>query len=794
MLSHAIQRAATLSSTVFIPLGLSVPIACAATTFLTATWPALAQEAAAPTASNAASSIDAPAGASTEGPREAQALQEVTVTAKRLELLGTAQTASDGVVSQEEIDLTPAYRPGMLLETVPGLIATSHSGEGKANQYELRGYNLNHGTDLATFLDGVPINQPTHAHGQGYTDLNILIPELLEGLTYTKGTYNADVGDFGAVGSVRLNYLNVIPDQVSVTTGMFDFQRVFAGGTRSLAGGKLLAAAELQHYGGPFDASDDQRKENLALRYSRGDEENGYSLTGTLNHGLSTNTTDIPVRAITEGLIPDGFGSLDPSDGIRATRGILSFQVHQTLGGGQFAANAYYSHNELHIFNNFTHFLVDPVNGDQEGQFEFRDTTGAEASYRLPAQLFTIENELQFGVLTRYDALQVGRLPSVKRIPLSIGQAANDPPSFSDADQVELLSTAVYIQATTHWAPWFRSVLGIRDDYMRGADDDLLASLHESTGNGNTPYTNSGVAQRNLPQPKGSLIFTPASQLEFYASAGRGFHSADIRGVNQTRSLDLNLPGTPLIASQIGEELGMRAEFRKNLSFTLAFYNLDQSSETIIDPDEGTDAPGPASRRYGFEVNATYKIRRWLELYGSYSADHTRFKQDFDDGTGHLGTYITDAPIATGSLALYLIKLGPWSGGLEYRYLGNFPLSSGPCNDVSVANDFPGSGPSPNTSAPNCAYAVAHGLTTSGQLDGKGFGEFNLDASYAFREGWSTSLGIYNLLNVKSDAAEFTYVDRLKSEVAEFPDGRADTHVHPLEPIAARLTVTKRFE
>jgi hypothetical protein len=719
------------------------------------------------------------------------ALQEVTVNAKRLKLLGTAETASDGVVSHEELELTPAYRPGQLLEIVPGLIVTVHSGEGKANQYLMRGYNLDHGTDLATFLDGVPINQPTHAHGQGFTDLNILIPELVGGLRYTKGTYHADVGDFGAVGSVHLNYLDSIPDQASVTTGMFDFQRVFAGATRAIGGGNLLTAVELQHYDGPFVVPDDQRKENVLLRYSRDGGNHGYSLTGSFYHGLSTNTTDIPVRAMDEGLIPNRFGSLDPSDGVRANRGILSYQFYQNLGSGQFSANAYYSHNELHLYNDFTHYLVDIVHGDQENQFEFRNTEGGEARYTLPLRFLSVEHQLLAGALTRADELKVGRTPSDDRTPLTPDQTPGDPPSFSNTDQVELLSTAAYLELTSHWTPWFRSVLGFRDDYMRGSDDDDLAALHESTSNGNAPYSNAGNARRNLPQPKGSLIFTPSDHAEFYLSAGRGFHSADIRGVNQTRSLDLNLPASPLLASQVGEEVGMRAQVSNNASFTIAFYNLDQESETIIDPDVGSDSAGPPSRRTGYEVNVTYKIRRWLEFYGSYSGDHTRFRQPFDDGTGHLGTYITDAPLATGSLALYLQNLGPWSGGLEYRYLGNYPLASGLCDDSAVAHDFPNSFPGGQPAT--CANAVAKGLTTAGELGGRGFGELNADLNYAFPGGWSTSVLAYNLLNTKRDAAEFTYVDRLQSEIAGFPDGRADTHIHPLESIAARLTVGKQF-
>jgi hypothetical protein len=702
-----------------------------------------------------------------------QTLQEITVTAERLELLGTAASASEGVVADQELQLTPAYRPGQMLETVPGLIVTLHSGEGKANQFLMRGYNLDHGTDLAIYVDAMPINQPTHAHGQGYTDLNFMIPELADGLSYTKGPYYANVGDFGAVGSVRASYRDTIADQVSASVGTLDYQRIFTAGSEALGDGHLLAAAEVQHYDGPFENPDAARRENAVLRYSEGDEHNGYSVTGMFYYQLWNNTTDIPIRAITEGLVPNRFGTLDPTDGGRAQRASLSVQYHETLGDGQFSASSCFIYNQLHLYNDFTHFLVDPVHGDQEDQFENRRVLGGAANYTLPVPLGAIENDISVGILTRYDLLGVGRLPSEDRVPLP---PQNDPPAFSNSDQVYLFAGAAHLQATTHWTSTLRSVLGFRDDYQHGTDVDYLAALHEAAG-----YTNGGTAAQSLLQPKGSLIYTPNNYLEFYFAAGQGFHSADLRGVNQDRSVDLGLPNTPLLAKQDGEEVGVRAEIQRNIAFTLAVYNLWQQSETIIDPDVGADTAGPPSRRYGYEINLTYQIRRWLEFYGSFSGDHTRFTHPFDDGTGHLGHYITDAPLATGSAALYLTNLGRWSGGLNYRYLGNYPLSSGPCANSAAVRDFPG--------ATSCANAP----TAPGQVNGKGFGELNADVHYALPSGWITSVGIYNLLNTHAAAAEFWYVDRLNSEIDTYPGGRADVHEHPLEPIMARFTISKQF-
>jgi len=659
-------------------------------------------------------------------------LQEVTVTASRINLIGTATTASQGVIVNDELALTPAYRPGQLLETVPGLEVTLHSGEGKANQYLMRGYNLDHGTDLATFVDGMPINEPTHAHGQGYTDLNFIIPELATNIEYTKGTYYADEGDFASVGSVHLSYLDTIDNQASATAGTLGFERFVTAGSASAGNGQVLGALELQHYDGPWVNPDDQRKINAVLRYSDGTEHDGYSLTGMFYHDLWNSTTDQPERAITEGLI-SRFGSLDPSDGGQAQRASLSLQYHRTIADGQISANAYAISNHLTLWNDFTHFLVDPVNGDQEAQHEDRMTVGASIAYQRPASLAGVDNELLAGIATRSDFNDLSRLPTKDR---ALIPAADDPLNFSESDTVRLRSLAGYVQATTHWTDRLRSVLGVREDSMHGAD----------TG------TNAGTTSSALLQPKASLIFAPAASTELYLSAGRGFHSNDLRGVTHAQATGQS--GVPLMSSQTGEEIGLRQQFVRSIALTVAVYTLHAQSQTTYDPDAGVDIVGPASRRQGFEVNVTYQPLRWLELYGSYSADRARFDTRYDDGTGHVGYFLPNAPFATGSFNAYVKNFGPWSGGLEYRYLSAFPLSS------------------------------------DDRVQGHGYGEWNADAHYAFGDGWSAGLGVYNPLSLRADAAEFWYVDRLPGEPRA---GVADLHVHPLEPHSVRLTVSRSF-
>ena len=712
-----------------------------------------------------------------------QSLQTVTVTAARLSLIGNAQTASQGVVVNDELTLVPAYRPGQVLETVPGLDVTVHSGEGKANQYLMRGYNLDHGTDLAVFVDDMPVNEPSHAHGQGYADINFMFPELATNVAYTKGPYYADEGDFATVGSVHINYLNTIPTTVSATVGTLDFQRYLAASSTELAGGNLLGGVEFQHYDGPWTTPGDQQKVNSVLRFSEGTAADGFSVSAMFYHDTWNAQTDQPERALIYGLIPSVYGILDPTDAGYAQRASLSAVFHDAIGPGELTSDLYLISNRMYLWNDFTHFLVDPLYGDQEQQHEDRVTEGGDSSYAWSAPLLGVSTEWQVGVHARFDYNDVSRMPTQGRVPLTTAQlnagyvdpATGQPDwygTYYETDKIHLGSVAGFFEITSHWTDAFRSVLGFREDYMYGIDSG----------------TNYGSTSTPFAEPHLSLIYRLNESTELYASGGRGFHSDDIRGVDQARNEGVY--GAPLIAGQTGEELGIRKNLLDNrISATLAVYNLLADSETTYDPDVGQDAAGPGSHRTGYEVNVTYQITHWLEIYGSYSGDRARYTSNYDDGTGHVGEYLPNAPFATGSLNIYIKNLGPWSGGLEYRYLGAFPLSSGPCNDAAVQADFANSG------VTTCAQAVAKGLTPAGQVFGSGYGEWSADLHYEFGDGWSLGLAGFNLLNKKANAMEYFYVDRLQTEVAagQYPDGVASVHFHPLEPISGRLTISKTF-
>ncbi len=679
-----------------------------------------------------------------------EALQEVTVTASRLDLLGTATTASQGSVTEQELDLRPAYRVGQLLESVPGLVVTVHSGEGKANQYLARGFNLDHGTDIANFVDDMPVNRPTNTHGQGYSDLNFIMPELANGLDYTKGPYYAPIGDFGSVASTHMKLADDIPDQVALAAGTLGDYNVFAGGTYHLsADDRIVGGGYYGHLDGPFTHPDDFEKMAGALRYSHGTDEEGYAVTALYYHGQGNMTTDQPLRAVQEGLI-GRYGTLDPSDGNLSERHSLS--VHYATRGDawKFKSSAYYIESRMTLWNDFTHFLNDPINGDQEQQTETRTVTGGQLAGVFGHMLGPIENEVEVGLQLRDDSAYVNRLHTRYRVPLdycSVPQVDGPalqvaaPGGVCNADQVHLLDLGPYLADTTHWLAWLRTVLGVREEYYRASDHSLTTHFQ-------------GATDETLLQPKGSLILGPLARTEFYVSAGRGFHSDDVRGVFGTVPLE-GVPGTagatPLLAPTQGLEFGIRSDVVPRLSTQLAVFQQDFNSELAYDADAGQDAASAPSRRRGVEFSAQYHPLPWIEFNTDLAFAHARYRGDlaaFDLE----GPCIANAPSFIGSFGVLVNGLGPWFGGLQWRRLGPYPIDDG--------HEFP---------------------------EDSGYGEFNLDLGYRFSASVKLQLSLYNLFNTHANSSAYYYTSRLAGEPAAGVDG---IQVHPLEPFSGVLKLT----
>jgi hypothetical protein len=680
-------------------------------------------------------------------------LQEVTVTASRLDLLGTATTASQGSVTEQELDLRPAYRVGQLLESVPGLVVTVHSGEGKANQYLARGFNLDHGTDIANFVDDMPVNRPTNTHGQGYSDLNFIMPELADGLDYTKGPYYASVGDFGSVASTHLKLADDIPDQVSLAAGTLGVYNVFAGGTDHLsADDRILGGAYYGHVDGPFTHPDDFEKIAGVLRYSHGTDQDGYSATAMYYHGQGNLTTDQPLRAVQEGLI-GRFGTLDPSDGSLSERHSLSLHYATTGAAWKFKSSAYYIASRMILWNDFTHFLNDPVNGDQEQQTETRTVTGGQLAGVFGRMLGPVEDDTEIGLQLRDDSAYVNRLHTRYRTPLdycSVPQVTGPamqvdaPGGVCNADQVHLLDLGPYLADTTHWLDWLRTVLGVREEYYRASDHSFTTGFR-------------GVTDETLLQPKGSIILGPFAKTEFYFSAGRGFHSDDVRGVFGTVPVE-GVPGTagatPLLAPTQGVEFGVRSDLVPLLSTQLAVFQQDFNSELAYDADVGQDAASAPSRRRGVELSAQYHPLPWIEFNTDLAFAHARYRGDLSEFELD-GPWIANAPAFIGSFGVLVNNLGPWFGGLQWRKLGPYPINDG--------EQFP--------------------------VD-SGYGEFNLDAGYRFGPGLKLQLSLYNLFNTHANSSAYFYTSRLPGEPAAGIDG---IQVHPLEPFSAVVKLTMTF-
>ena len=367
-------------------------------------------------------------------------------------LVGIASAASQGAITAVQLEARPVMRAGEVLETVPGMIVSQHSGEGKANQYYLRGFNLDHGTDFATTVAGVPVNTPTGAHAHGYSDISFLIPELVSGVQFKKGPYFADEGDFSAAGAANINYVNRLERPlVRVSAGNDGWGRVFGAASPRVGAGHLLGAIELNHNDGPWVRPDHYQKVNGVLRYSQGDNRNGFSVTG-MGYWADWDSTDqVAERAIASGLI-SRFGFLDGTDGGKTNRQSVAVELQRSIGPSSIRATGFLLHNSLNLFSNFTYFLDDAENGDQFEQAERRTAAGGRVTYRRLGHFFERHTESAVGVQVRRDWLDpVGLYHTAARQRLSTTRE----------DEVGQTMTGVYAQSEIEWARAFRTTLGV---------------------------------------------------------------------------------------------------------------------------------------------------------------------------------------------------------------------------------------------------------------------------------------------------------------------------------------------
>ncbi|WP_296305685.1 TonB-dependent receptor [Pseudomonas sp.] len=656
-------------------------------------------------------------------------LSAVDVEGSRTSQLGVADSASAGIVTQTQLEARTVYRPAELLEVTPGLIVSQHSGEGKANQFYLRGFNLDHGTDLRTTVDGMRVNQRSHAHGQGWTDLNFLMPELVTELAYRKGPYDATEGDFASAGSVSLRYADRLDQGIaSLGIGQRGYRRAFIADSPQVGpgDGRLLYALEVMKNDGPFVNPDDYRKLNGVLRYSRGDAANGLDVTAMAYRGRWNATDQIPARAVASGAL-SRFGTIDPTDGGTASRYSLSGAWRNTTAAGTTSVSAYAIQQRLDLYSNFTYFLDDPINGDQFNQPDKRITTGLKVAHTWQTRGLGQASQTTVGLQLENDNIHNGLYSTVARERLSTTRR----------DHIAESSMGVFAENTTYWREWFRTVAGLRADSYRFkvASDNAL---------------NSGLARDSIASPKLALVFGPWAKTEYYVNVGTGFHSNDARGTTIAVDPKTGDPADrvpPLVRSK-GAEVGVRTEFIRGLQSSLALYRLDFASELVFAGDAGTTFAGRPSRRTGVEFSNYYKPTDWLTVDADVAFAQARFK-----GFDPAGDRIPGAVEGVASVALAVDRIGPFFGALQLRYFGPRPL----VEDNSVRSS--------STATLNGRIGWRIDKATRIELEG------------------------FNLTNRRNSAIDYYYESRLRNEAAAV----SDVHFHPIEPRSFRVTLTTRF-
>jgi len=659
--------------------------------------------------------------------------EEIMVRGLRSNLVGQAVSASQGVISQDEIALRPSLRTGDVLELVPGMVVTQHSGTGKANQYFLRGFNLDHGTDFATSIDGMPINMRTHGHGQGYTDLNFIIPEAVDSIAYKKGAYYADVGDFSGAGSAEMSTASYRERGLAeVTLGEDNYARFLLMDSVQAAGGDWFYALEANQNDGPWsDIDEDLEKLNLMLKHSRELAGGDFSVMFMAYDNTWNSADQIPARAVDSGLI-DELGSIDESLGGETSR----YSLNAAWKHNNLQVSAYAIRYQMDLWSNFTYQLDDPVNGDQFQQVDDRWIFGGTLSKSFDGKLAGKPMLNRLGAETRYDKIdEVGLKKTQQRNALGTIRS----------DAVDEFSAGVYWENQLAWTEKLKTVLGVRYDYY----DFDVNSLIGSNINGIDLSDNGGSADEGQASLKGSVIYTLNEQLEVYASAGQGFHSNDARGTTiQVDPSDGTAVDTvdPLVRS-FGYEIGARSFWNKSLNTSIALWVLELDSELLFVGDAGNTEPSRKSERQGVEVTAYYRMTDNWTLDVEYAYTDAEFKESAPEGN-----HIPGAIEQVWQLGVSANYTNGLFGSLRLRHFGERPLEE------------------------------------SGQVTSDSSTVVNLRAGYRWHD-WTLRADLLNLLDSNDHDIDYLYESRLPGEANPVED----LHYHVLEPRTLRVSLGYQF-
>ncbi|WP_175414817.1 TonB-dependent receptor [Nibricoccus aquaticus] len=672
---------------------------------------------------------------------EPQRLDPLVVYGRGTDLVGTARGASEGFVGAHELAVRPFLRRGELLEVVPGVVITQHSGGGKANQYFLRGFNLDHGTDFSVSVEGMPVNMRSHAHGQGYADLNFVIPELVESVGYQKGPFFAEVGDFSSAGAAEFRLVDELADGfLKLEAGENGYGRIVVADTLMENGGLRTLGLEMAQGDGPWEREENFRKWNVFARQLWKAGDRTFSVTALGYSGKWDSTDQIPLRAVEAGEIAR-FGFVDPSDGGESQRVSLSFDAEVTGADATTSVNVYAIYYRMNLFSNFSYALGDEENGDQFNQRDRRFVFGGEAKREWKSEIAGKRLEWSAGVQARYDA--------ITELGLHLSSARERVGTVRD-DDVNEASVGVFATGTLHVSEALRVNAGLRaDGYRFDVESDNTLNSDDRTA--------------GMVSPKFGVVFGPWKKTEVYANAGYSFHSNDARGTVIAVDPVSGDPAervNPLVRSK-GAEVGVRTSAVPGLVSTLSFWGLDLDSELVFVGDAGGTEPTGATRRYGVELANFYRAASWLTLDADLALTQARYR-DAEIGAGgakedRIANSISRVVTAGASVE----APGGWFGALRVRYFGPQPL----IEDNSV---------------------VAPSSTTWNGRVG-----WRSKSGSGGNEGWEVAVDVLNVFDRENYDIAYFYESRLRSEASGV--ATEDIHFHPAEPRTVRVSVTKRF-
>ncbi|HYA27725.1 MAG TPA: TonB-dependent receptor [Acidobacteriota bacterium] len=557
-------------------------------------------------------------------------------------------TATEKNVRQKDLELRPTTTPvDILTSSVPGLYTVQHQGGGKADQYFLRGFDADHGTDFAIFVDGIPVNIVNNAHGQGYADLHWLIPETVDHIEVTKGPYFVQYGDFDTAGAVNIiTKRRSVDSNLTMMGGSYSLQR-FVSIISPPEGTPLtpFLAFETYHEMGPYKDPLHYIRYNVFTKLTLlSTATSNLSLLGTYFKSGWDASGEIPSR-LTRDKILGPFGSVDPSQGGNTQRQNLNLVYNYSDARQAFNAQAWGYFYDLDIYNNFTFFENDPINGDEIEQRDKRGAGGSYLSYRRNYTLSNTPTETLVGFSSRTDIARVGLFNVVDRMRLSTQQN-------SEINQTNL---AWYAQQELRPTSWLRAQIGTRLDKFYYNVRNLTPDAQ---------ITTSGTAQGFIANPKVNLIFSPftdnawAKRAEIYVNFGGGYHSNDARDVVAN-------PGKAALPRALGGELGLRTKLFDRLDMAINYYRLHLSSELVLDGDTGQFEPAGASQRQGIEGELRYQILDWLS--SDLDASYTWSKFTSGDNTGGA---IPNAPRALAYGGITARHSSGLEGRIQMRFMG----------------------------------------------------------------------------------------------------------------------------